>query len=129
MSEKQAESLIQQTAAPGHDQKTAEPRSGMGAIPHSGGVTFRVWAPHANEVYVVGEFNNWSETANSLAHEENGYWSTDVPKAQVGQRYRYLLVNGDKRLCRMDPYAREATDSVGDSIITDPKLRLWRRPP
>ena len=37
--------------------------SGMGAIPGAKGVTFRVWAPHAEKVYVTGTFNDWSTTA------------------------------------------------------------------
>ena len=32
---------------------------GMGAIPHAGGVAFRVWAPHAQRVSVIGSFNGW----------------------------------------------------------------------
>ncbi|MCX5806722.1 MAG: alpha amylase C-terminal domain-containing protein [Proteobacteria bacterium] len=35
--------------------------SGMGAIPHTNGVTFRVWAPHAENVYLIGTFNSWDE--------------------------------------------------------------------
>jgi 1,4-alpha-glucan branching enzyme len=37
-------------------------QSGMGAIPHAKGVTFRVWAPHAEKVYLIGTFNGWSES-------------------------------------------------------------------
>jgi 1,4-alpha-glucan branching enzyme len=45
---------------------------GMGAVAHAKGVTFRVWAPHAEKVYVIGTFNDWSKTSTSLAREENG---------------------------------------------------------
>jgi 1,4-alpha-glucan branching enzyme len=31
--------------------------NGMGAVPHAGGVAFRVWAPHAERVSVIGSFN------------------------------------------------------------------------
>lgn len=63
----------------------------MGAILYFGGTAFRVWAKFAQKIYVVGEFNDWSETANPLASEENGYWSVDVPGAKEGQQYRYLI--------------------------------------
>ena len=53
-------------------------QSGMGAIPYSGGVGFRVWAPNVDGVNVAGDFNNWSETTHPLEYEEAGYWSTDV---------------------------------------------------
>ena len=94
---------------------------GMGAIIHENGVSFRVWAPHAERVAVAGDFNDWSKTANVLASEGNGYWSADVPGAQPGQEYRYLVINGDE-LWRMDPYARAVTNSVGNSIIFDPSF-------
>lgn len=95
-------------------------QDGMGAIPHTDGTAFRVWAPHANEVYVAGTFNDWSESATRLASEDNGYWSIDVPGAQPGDEYRYLILNGTQRLWRLDPYARELTNSEGNSIIHDP---------
>jgi len=38
-------------------------RRRMGAIPGRGGTTFRVWAPHADAVSVVGSFNDWSPEA------------------------------------------------------------------
>ena len=40
--------------------------SGMGAIPHAKGVTFRVWAPHAEKVYLIGTFNGWNETSTRV---------------------------------------------------------------
>ena len=44
---------------------------------HPRGVTFRVWAPHAQAVYVGGDFNGWSGTQAALASEGNGNWSLD----------------------------------------------------
>ncbi|MEA5522291.1 alpha-amylase family glycosyl hydrolase [Limnoraphis robusta] len=93
--------------------------SGMGAIPHSQGTAFRVWAPNAKEVYVTGSFNNWSETENPLDSEENGYWYGDFKEAQVGDEYRYIIVNKDtgESYKRKDPYSKEVTNSSGNSII------------
>ena len=54
-------------------------RPGMGSIPYSGGVTFRVWAPNATKVTVEGTFNGFSTTATPLFSEvTNGNWSVDV---------------------------------------------------
>src|SRR3954470_19122661 len=75
-------------------RKSPEPaaRAGMGAIPHEKGVAFRVWAPHAEAVAVVGTFNNWNATAHALARENGeGYWYVDVPGAKVGDEYRFAL--------------------------------------
>ena len=42
---------------------TIAQHSGMGAIPNAKGATFRVWAPHAEIVYLIGTFNRWNETS------------------------------------------------------------------
>ena len=94
-------------------------RPSMGAIPFDGGTTFRVWAPFAASVSVTGTFNSWSDTANPLAREDNGYWSADVTGAKIGAQYKYVIVNRDtgNTYKRNDPYAREVTNSVGNSVI------------
>lgn len=93
---------------------------GMGAILYSGGTAFRVWAKFAEKIYVVGEFNNWSETANPLASEGNGYWSVDVSGAKEGQQYRYLIHSPflDKPHYRTDPYAEQVDKESGNSYIS-----------
>ena len=96
--------------------------AGMGAIVHPEGVAFRVWAPNAKKVYVAGTFNDWSEQSYPLTPEENGYWAANVPEAKIGDQYRYLIVNGSQKLWRNDPYAREVTNSVGNSVIVDPNF-------
>ena len=55
---------------------------GMGAIVHDAGVAFRVWAPHADAVFVTGTFNDWSEDATAMAPEDGGYWYADVAAAR-----------------------------------------------
>ena len=47
---------------PVDDAAATSHRSGMGAIPHEKGVAFRVWAPHADAVAVIGTFNDWRRT-------------------------------------------------------------------
>ena len=56
----------------------------MGAVPRAKGATFRVWAPHAEKVYVTGTFNDWSKDSAPLVNEKNGYWFADVPGAKAG---------------------------------------------
>jgi 1,4-alpha-glucan branching enzyme len=104
-------------------------RPGMGAIPRAKGVTFRVWAPHAHNVYATGTFNSWSKTATPLFSEKNGYWSTEVPGAKAGDEYRYMIHPPVEwklpPFSRIDPYARKVTNSVGNGIIYDPKAFNW----
>ncbi|MBY0278679.1 alpha amylase C-terminal domain-containing protein [Candidatus Binatia bacterium] len=101
----------------------------MGALPYGGGVTFRVWAPSANAVCVAGTFNGWSANAAPLTHESGGYWSTDVPGAGVGDRYKFVLTTpfAAAPLWKNDPYARSLTHSNGDSIVADPDY-TWHDP-
>lgn len=91
----------------------------MGAIPTEEGVSFRVWAPNAQKVFVVGDFNDWKKNATPLVQEENGNWSVEVPNAKPGQQYKYCLKTPAGELWRNDPYALEVTNSVGNSIIHD----------
>lgn len=93
---------------------------GMGAILYSSGTAFRVWAKFAQKIYVVGEFNNWSETANPLASEGDGYWSVDVSGAKIGQQYRYLIHSPflAKPHYRTDPYAKRVDKGSGNGYIT-----------
>ncbi|WP_439631674.1 alpha-amylase family glycosyl hydrolase [Gemmata sp.] len=95
----------------------------MGAIPHGAGVAFRVWAPHAEAVSVTGTFNDWDAARHPLAREnDGGYWYADVPGAKVGDEYRYLIRTPAGELSKIDPYAREVTNSVGNGVVHDPEF-------
>ena len=91
--------------------------AGMGAIVNDDTVTFRVWAPHADKVFVKGSFNDWKEDKSPLEHEENGYWAGSIDGAKQGDEYKYIIHNGEMTLERNDPYAYEVTNSNGNSII------------
>ena len=108
----------------------------MGALPHSEGVTFRVWAPHAEAVSVSGTFNDWDREGITLARDPpasapgapgswSGTWSADVPGVMVGAEYRYLLQTPAGVLSRIDPYARQVTSSVGNAVVYDPDAFDW----
>jgi len=102
-----------------------EPLGGMGAILAADGVGFRVWAPHAASVHVVGDVNDWDAEADAMAAEGNGYWYGFVAGAEPGQEYKYRIVNGDQELFRVDPYARQVTNSVGNGVIYDGNAFDW----
>ena len=92
---------------------------GMGATTHRNGVFFRVWAPNATSVSVVGTFNEWKEDINLLEHEENGYWRGNVLQAKIGDEYKFYLHTPSGKLQRNDPYAKQMTNSIGNSIVYD----------
>lgn len=93
----------------------------MGAILHATGTAFRVWAPNATAVSVVGDFNDWNPRQHPLLPEPNGYWAANVPAVQAGAEYRFWLRTAEGHaLTRNDPYAREVTHSSGNSVVHDP---------
>jgi 1,4-alpha-glucan branching enzyme len=91
----------------------------MGAIPEEGSTSFRVWAPHANAVSVVGEFNNWNPIAHPLEREAGGVWAGDVEGAVTGQQYQFEITNGDRHFRKNDPYARVIHEKSTLSVIYD----------
>jgi len=92
----------------------------MGAVPHAAGTTFRVWAPHAEAVSVIGTFNGWDASQHPLQAEANGYWATDVSGAKLGDEYKFHLTAQGREFDRNDPYARQVTNSAGASVVHDP---------
>lgn len=97
---------------------TTSPHPGMGANLVEGGCSFRVWAPFATGVSVVGTFSEWSP--KQLASEGNGYWSGVIQGAAYRDEYKYVLQGEHEVLWKNDPYAREMTHSNGNSVIIDP---------
>jgi 1,4-alpha-glucan branching enzyme len=95
---------------------------GMGAIPRPDGVAFRVWAPNARKVALVGTFNGWDGSRHLMEREGNGCWYAKVPEAAAGHEYRYLLSTSTGNIWRMDPYARQVTDSNGNAVVPDPEF-------
>ncbi|MEX1020744.1 MAG: alpha-amylase family glycosyl hydrolase [Litorilinea sp.] len=101
---------------------------GMGAMVHAQGVAFRVWAPHAKAVAVVGDFNDWKPEPTPLVHEANGYWYGESAQAKAGDEYKFHLTldeAGKETVQRVDPYARQVTNSVGNGIIYAPDQFEW----
>lgn len=102
-----------------------QPLTGMGAIVAPDGVGFRVWAPHAETVAVTGDFVDWDAAGIALTSENDGYWYGFVPGAAAGQEYRFVLTNGGNRIERVDPYAAQVTNSVGNGVIYDHNAFDW----
>ena len=95
---------------------------GMGPIVLNNGVAFRVWAPNADSVSVVGEFNEWKPCANPMNPEDSGCWFVVVENAKPGDEYKYQLANGEQTFQRIDPRVREVTNSIGNGIVHDPNF-------
>ena len=73
------------------------------------GIQFRVWAPHAVSVSVVGDFNEWRREETPMESDGSGIWSRYVPKLQRYDNYKYSIETQDGRiLLKADPYAFHA---------------------
>ena len=71
-------------------------------------VRFAVWAPHAQQVSVVGDFNHWDADANPMERSScgNGIWVTHIAGLQEGDIYKYAITTASgERILKSDPYA------------------------
>ena len=92
------------------------------------GVYFAVWAPNAQKVSVIGTFNGWKEDADEMTRlEPMGVYELFVPKASVGDLYKFYIETPDGRsLYKADPYANYAELRPGTaSRITDISNFKW----
>ena len=71
------------------------------------GVIFRVWAPNAQGISVVGDFNNWEVDKNSMNSipGSNGVWELFIPGLTQGMLYKYAIRQYTGELAyKADPY-------------------------
>ena len=72
------------------------------------GVRFAVWAPNAERVEVIGDFNGWQPGVTPLrAQAESGVWEGFVPEVAVGARYKYRIAS------RWNEYVSDRADPYG----------------
>ncbi|MEA2693147.1 MAG: 1,4-alpha-glucan branching enzyme, partial [Acidobacteriota bacterium] len=72
------------------------------------GTRFAVWAPDAEQVTVIGDWNDWDKTADRMSrHDGSGIWELFVPAAAKGMRYKYHVVSRYRgyRADKADPFA------------------------
>ncbi|SMC31451.1 1,4-alpha-glucan branching enzyme [Oscillospiraceae bacterium] len=104
----------------------------LGAHPFTDGDTsgfvFRVWAPKASGVSVIGDFNDWEPNASKMYRLGNsGIWEVKVEGACQWDRYKYRVIGADNRIYdKGDPYARHfETRPNNASILYDPDDYKW----
>ncbi len=86
------------------------------------GFVFRVWAPHANAVSVVGDFNFWNEDDLPMHKISEGVWEAFSGFAKAGQAYKYCVRNQrGKKVYKTDPYARRFACLPDTSGIIEPQ--------
>ncbi len=94
------------------------------------GIYFAVWAPNAERVAVVGDFNGWSGERYPLApHGSSGIWEGFVPGVEAGARYKYRLRSqlGGPEFDKADPFARSRRGTTEHGLgRLDADVRLAR---
>jgi len=88
-----------------------------------GGAAFRVWAPNAGKVSVIGDWNGWGarEDALSARWDGSGIWEGEIPAAQRGQAYKYRISS------RWSEFTAEKADPFGFYCELPPATgsRVW----
>jgi len=81
------------------------------------GVNFAVWAPNAQTVSVIGDFNGWQHAAHPmhLRHIDLGVWECFIPGLQIGALYKYAVYS------RYNNYVAEKSDPYGFAAELRPK--------
>ena len=79
----------------------------LGCHPEGEGAWFRVWAPNARAVSVVGDFNNWDAEKGIMTKIENStIWEVYIEKVKQYDNYKYQIEAQNGRiLLKADPYA------------------------
>lgn len=81
----------------------------MGCQLSDEGATFRVWAPAATGVSVIGDFNEWNAAAHPMTRISNaGVWELTIPAIKKFDNYKYCIRAGGRELIKTDPYAFHA---------------------
>ena len=101
-----------------HNGRLTDAYKYMGAHTYGNETVFRVWAPNAQDVSVVGDFNGWDHNAHHMVRISNdGIYEGSISGLKCFDNYKYSILSADgQRYLRADPYAfhsetRPATSS------------------
>lgn len=91
------------------------------------GFTFTVWAPNAQAVYLVGDFNRWQKNLPMAAVGKTGLWTLDTALAQKEDIYKFGVEAKDGTFqLKIDPYAFEFEPKPGNGAkVCDLPRHVW----
>lgn len=91
------------------------------------GAIFRIWAPRAKSVSIIGDFNAWDLNDCPMKQEADGYWSATVEHAKEKERYKFAIETqkGDK-LLKADPYAYQSELRPGNASLLADLEYAWK---
>ncbi len=82
----------------------------LGVHKEGNNVFFRVWAPNADAVFLVGDFNGWQDSSPMERATEGGVWETVLKKKEfpLFSKYKFKILHNGKAVYKADPYGRYA---------------------
>ncbi|MTI13922.1 1,4-alpha-glucan branching protein GlgB [Sansalvadorimonas verongulae] len=93
------------------------------------GVLFKVYAPRARSISVIGSFNYWDGRTHPMSSGEGGIWRLFVPDAKIGDLYKFEIRNqkGELLPYKADPFGFYAEQAPGNaSIVYDNHRYQWQ---
>lgn len=100
----------------------------LGAHPTRSSTIFRIWAPSAKSVAVVGDFNDWIAREEDYCRKLNnvGLWEVEIKKVKKGFLYKYQIeTSWGEKILKSDPYAfySELRPHTASIVNGKPKFR------
>lgn len=92
------------------------------------GFVFRVWAPHAEQIQVIGDFTGWFDTPLDMTQNHIGVWEATSSLPEEGQLYKFLVKRkGGQVVEKMDPFATYLEPRPGTgAVIRKQKAKKWK---
>src|SRR2546430_16189691 len=99
----------------------------------NGDITYREWAPNAEQAFLIGDFNNWNREATPMKRDPFGVWEVFLPakdgvpaiahntKAKIS-----MIIPGGERIERVSPWITRVTQDLNESPVYD--AVLWHPP-
>ena len=110
-----------------HEGRHEELWTVLGAQVVEGGTSFRVWAPHALEIQVAGEWAGWDGSQHPMSRAaESDVWHVYVAGAGVGQQFKYRVRGADGVWTdRADPMAQYAEKAPSSASVIWRSEHVW----
>ena len=92
------------------------------------GVAFAVWAPNAQAVRVVGDFNSWNGELHAMrVIGSTGVWELFIPELGAGTKYKYeILTKAGHWITKIDPMARLAETPPATASVVYESSDKWK---
>ena len=92
------------------------------------GFIFRVWAPHAEQIQVIGDFTGWFDEPLDMTKNHIGVWEATSDLPEEGQLYKFLVKRkGGQVVEKMDPFATYLEPRPGTgAVIRKKKTKMWK---